>query len=281
MEAYRSGKKSLELCCYVAGAGAFAVFLRWLQLQLSFDDLGLAEPSALHVFVALFLLACAGVYLHFIQRFDRQRLYLPEEFSLSFSNREKAFRILRIAAGAVVVVGALLLFMQSETDRNSGDFRILALLGVLSGAAFPLWLGAANREEQAQPWLLCVLGLIPIVWLAAWLIICYKHNTINSVIWSYVIELLAVALSMDAFFRLAGFVFSKPNWKRCLFSCMLAAVLCFMTLAEERYLGEQIMFLGIGLELTLCCWIMVKNFEQGEEPVRAPKKETTGGFEEL
>ena len=28
MEDFRSGKKSLELACYIAGAGAFGVFLR-------------------------------------------------------------------------------------------------------------------------------------------------------------------------------------------------------------------------------------------------------------
>ena len=32
-------KKSLEITCYVAGAGAFGVFLRWLQDQLAFDEI--------------------------------------------------------------------------------------------------------------------------------------------------------------------------------------------------------------------------------------------------
>ena len=49
MEDYRSGKKSLELACYIGGAGAFGVFLRWLQLQLAFNELGLPDPSAFHV----------------------------------------------------------------------------------------------------------------------------------------------------------------------------------------------------------------------------------------
>ena len=34
LQEFRSGKKSLELICYIAGAGAFGVFLRWMQLQL-------------------------------------------------------------------------------------------------------------------------------------------------------------------------------------------------------------------------------------------------------
>ena len=38
--------KPLELTLYAAGAGAFGVFLRWLEDQLAFNELGLAEKSA-------------------------------------------------------------------------------------------------------------------------------------------------------------------------------------------------------------------------------------------
>ncbi len=48
LQEFRSGKKSLELICYIAGAGAFGVFLRWMQLQLAFNELGLAEKSSFH-----------------------------------------------------------------------------------------------------------------------------------------------------------------------------------------------------------------------------------------
>ena len=43
LQEFRSGKKSLELICYIAGAGAFGVFLRWMQgkeqLPRRFDPL--------------------------------------------------------------------------------------------------------------------------------------------------------------------------------------------------------------------------------------------------
>ena len=54
MDEFKYGKKSLELCCYVIGGGAFSVFLRWLQNQLAFNELGLPEKSSLHVFLVLF-----------------------------------------------------------------------------------------------------------------------------------------------------------------------------------------------------------------------------------
>ena len=50
-------KKSLEITCYVAGAGAFGVFLRWLQDQLAFDENGLSEKSVFNFLVPLLLIA--------------------------------------------------------------------------------------------------------------------------------------------------------------------------------------------------------------------------------
>ena len=281
MEEFRTGKKSLELCCYVAGAGAFGVFLRWLQVQLAFNELGLPDRSTLHVVVVLFIAASAAVFYRFIRLFSRERMYLPDGFSEAFSNNGRLYQIIRIASGAVLCIGAVLLFMQTDTDKNSTDYRVIALLGLLSGVAFPFWLSSANREKQPNAWLLCVLAFAPMIWLAAWMVVCYKLNTINSVIWSFIIELGAVAVSMFAFFRLGGYVFRKPKWKHCLFFCMFSAMLCIMALADERYLGLQVMFLAIAIENLCCCWIMVRNLEQKEAPPKAPRKETTGGFEEL
>ena len=62
---FRSGKKSLELGCYTLGAGAFGVFLRWLQAQLAFNELGLPDPSAFHILLILYVVAAALVFLFF------------------------------------------------------------------------------------------------------------------------------------------------------------------------------------------------------------------------
>lgn len=279
MEEYRSGKKSLEIACYVGGAGAFGVFLRWMQHQMAFNELGLPEKSLFHPVLILFALAAAGVFLYFIHRFELQRLYLPDEFSAAFSNTGKWYLLARVAAGLVICAGAALLYMQVEADKNSADYRLLAILAIVSGISFPLWLGSANREPQPNVWLLCALSFFPMLFLAAWMVICYKVNTINSVIWSYATELVAVAAAMFAFFRLGGYLFGRPKWTHTLFTCMFASALCFVCLADERYLGMQIIFLGLAAELLLVSWIMIKNLNKGEAPQK--KKKSTGGFESL
>ena len=97
MEEFRMGKKSLELCCYVAGAGAFGVFLRWLQVQLAFNELGLPDPSGLHIVVLLFVAVCAAVFYYFIRRFAKARLYLPDDFSVFFHDEIELLYESRVA----------------------------------------------------------------------------------------------------------------------------------------------------------------------------------------
>ena len=279
LQEFRSGKKSLELICYIAGAGAFGVFLRWMQLQLAFNELGLPEKSSFHVFLILFVLAAGLVFFRFVRGFEKNHLFLPDSFSEAFSNPGKFYRLARIAAGLAVCAGAVLLFTQTREDKHETDYLVLSVLGFLSGLAFPIWLSRADSENETAPWLLCVLSAIPMFLLAAWMVVCYKLNTINSVVWSYVPELVAVGFAMFAFFRLGGWAFGRPKWQICLFLCMVAASLCILNLADERWLGLQVMFLGLAAELILCCWIMVTNLQKGEAP---PKRKTnTGGFEAL
>ena len=279
LEEYRSGKKSLELACYIGGAGAFGVFLRWLQLQLAFNELGLPDPSLFHPLLLLYAVAAAFVFLYFIRRYDNRRLYLPDEFPEAFAHVGKLYVAARIVSGLLVSAGGVLLYMQVEEDRHSTDWRLVAILAIVSGIAFVLWMTAANRESQPSVWLLCVLAFFPMFFLAAWMVICYKVNTINSVAWSYGPEMVAVAASMFAFFRLGGYVFGRPKWKRTLFCCMFAAMLCITCLADQRWLGMQVIFVGLAAELLLCSWVMVKNFRKGEAPEK--KEKSTGGFEEL
>ena len=61
-------KKSLEISCYVCGAGAFGVFFRWLQDQMAFDEAGLAERSVFNYLVPLAILAAALLFNRFIEQ---------------------------------------------------------------------------------------------------------------------------------------------------------------------------------------------------------------------
>lgn len=273
-------KKVLEISCYVAGAGAFGVFLRWLQDQLAFNDAGLPDPSAFHVMLPLYFLIAALVFRSFVKRFDEANLVMPEDFRPAFANEGKLYAFLRWVIGLLMIAGGLLLLMTSETDKYAGMLRVLSLTAVVVGISFIALMTAANREK-VSPTLLCLYAFMPIFLYAAWLIYDYRSNSINPVVWSYAMEVVTVIMAMVAFFRVAGFVFNAPSWRRCLFDVMLAAVLCLASLADERYMGMQVILFATALMFLYYNWVMICNLRPGEEKKEEEKTEAEDGFERL
>ncbi len=270
-------KRALEISCYVAGAGAFGVFFRWLQDMIAFNELGLVDRSAFNVLVPLFVLAMAAVYLRFLSQDEKKHLALPEEFSAALGSDYRLYAVLSWLAAAVVVAGALALLAKSETDKFVKFLRVLSVMGALSGLSTALLMDQAARGQE-RPAPLCVLSLPPIVFFATWLIYTYRANSINSVLWAYVPEMVTVIAAMFAFARIAGFAFGTPNGKRARFDAMLGASLCIMSLADERHTGMQLMLAGTALQLMLYNWAMICNLKQSRpQPAAQPED----GFDRL
>ena len=271
-------KKALEINAYVAGAGAFGVFFRWMQRQLAFED-GLVKGSVWNVIVPLSILVVGYVFLRFVDRFKNERCYLPDELEEALVSPGKLYTIVRWAVGILMCVGALAVLATCETDKNAVMLRVVALLAGLSGLSFPLLLSAANRKRVWMgPKVLCLFSFLPMLLFAVWLILSYKENAINSVIWDYSIEIITLCVGMVSFFRVGGFAFGQPNCWRAMFFAMFGAFLCIMSLADSRNIGLQIILLSAALMLINYNWIMVANLRSREaEEKEAP----SDGFERL
>ena len=275
-------KKSLEITCYVAGAGAFGVFLRWLQDQLAFDENGLSEPSVFNLLVPLMLLAAAWMFTRVINKIQDDKCYVPRDFCDALFNPGKLFAIARWAIGLLMCLGSVVLLMTSETDVDADFIRIICLLGFLSGLAFPFVLGSANYDEFANVRFVRLCMMMPILLFSAWLILCYKQNSYNSVVWSYVIEMATIIVALLAFFRIAGYAFFAPNWRKCMLAIMMGAAMCIMSLADERYMGMHIIMLSAALMLILYNWILFKNLRKKvkRSEIQEPQSDE-GGFEQI
>ena len=275
-------KKSLDITCYVAGAGAFGVFLRWLQDQLAFDENGLSEPSVFNFLVPLMLLAAAWMFTRFINKIQDDKCYVPRDFCDALFNPGKLFAVARWAIGLLMCLGSVVLLMTSETDVDADFIRIICLLGFLSGLAFPFVLGSANYDEFANVRFVRLCMMMPILLFSAWLILCYKQNSYNSVVWSYVIEMATIIVALLAFFRIAGYAFFAPNWRKCMLAIMMGAAMCIMSLADERYMGMHIIMLSAALMLILYNWILFKNLRKKvkRSEIQEPQSDE-GGFEQI
>lgn len=270
-------KKTLEISCYVCGAGAFGVFFRWLQDMIAFDENGLAEPSAFHVLVPLYIIICAIVFLRMVDKAKNRRYYLPAEFNEALRNEGKLFTIARWAAGIIMAAGGLVVLATCEVEKEAGMLRILALLAILSGISYPLVLSEANTERPRYR-MMCVCSIMPVLMFSFWLVTSYKINSINSVVWAYGIEIIAVIVAALAFFRMAGFAFGAPSPWRSMFFAMFGTAMCIMAIADSRNFGLQLVLLGAAIMLALYNWIMISNLQRKAAPIRYQPDD---GFERL
>ena len=276
-------KRSLEITCYVCGAGAFGVFFRWLQVMMAFDEAGLNEKSVFNVLVPLVIAASAWLFLRFLNQIRAERRYVPKEYCEALYNPGRLFTAARWVAGGVMALGALVLFVAAETDVNSELLRILAILAFCSGITYPLVLGEANYEELGRVGLLRFFMLLPVLTYSLWLIISYKQNSYNSVPWDYAIEMLSIIAAMLAYFRVMGFAYFVPDGRKCMFAVMMCAMLSIMNLADSRYMGMQMVIMGTAIQMALYNWVLIMNLKKREKKKTAEEEQPVddGGFKHL
>lgn len=278
MEKYLMRKRALETCCYVAGAGAFGVFVRWLQVMMAFNEEGLVDKSFFNFALPIFCLAAAFMFLRFVDKLRLERYYLPENFYEALRNEHVIYTTLRWLIGVVMSVGGVMLLISAETDKNAEFLQILAGMAIVNGLLFPLFLTTANKPHAAAPRLSCFCAFWPILMFCMWLVTTYKINAINSVLWAYAPEIITHIIVINAFYHIAGFPFGSPNPWRSLFFCMMGCAMCILVIADERYMGMQLMYGASAAMLLMYTWIMIANLLRREKEEEETPQD---GFERL
>ncbi|MCR4607596.1 MAG: hypothetical protein K5771_07715 [Oscillospiraceae bacterium] len=269
--------RALETCCYIVGAGAFGVFIRWLQNVAGTNDDQLYNDSLWSFLVPLVIIIGALVFVGMVRKLGKDRLYVDEDVCEALKNSGRIYQAIRIAIGVIMAAGSALLIAQCELDNAANLLRILGILGFSTGVSFPIMMKWYNQTERRVS-LMYIFAMLPVIMFCVWLIATYKQNDINGVVWQYGVEIVAVCAAICAFFRAAGFSFYSVKSPRILFSSFFGAFILIVTLADERYLGQQIMILGSVGMLLYYDWVLIVNMKQKEAPLSYQPRD---GFEHL
>ena len=141
--------RALETCCYIVGAGAFGVFIRWLQNVAGTNDDQLYNDSLWSFLVPLVIIIGALVFVGMVRKLGKDRLYVDEDVCEALKNSGRIYQAIRIAIGVIMAAGSALLIAQCELDNAANLLRILGSLGFFTGVSFPImmiWYTQAERR---------------------------------------------------------------------------------------------------------------------------------------
>jgi hypothetical protein len=197
-------------------------------------------------------MVAAAVFLFQVRKL--RRFNAPTEPTAAFYSRNPPFPLLMLVSGILAAAGAVLMFRQGDLL-----IKILALLGLLAAACLAFYPEAKSRGDLG-----CLLAAVPVLFFCFWLIVSYKENADDPVLWDYAIEILAIASSALAFYYMAGYHFYRAKPMRSVYFILLAAFFCTMTLADRRGLGASLMFSAAALSFFTLGWILIRNLRQKE-----------------
>ena len=102
--------------------------------------------------------------------------------------------------------------------------------------------------------------MLPVLFFCLWLVVFYKENAANPILWSYGMEILAIAMCLLAVFRLSAYLFYRAKPRRTIFACMLALITSLATLTDSVSLGARAVLGGWGIGAAVMCWVIINNF---------------------
>ena len=232
-------KDSLLIIGTAAVGGAFGFFCRWLQLSSALDaETGLMRvgASASRILIALCVVVAAVQLLHTVRLRDR----LPDtEGPEFFEGGGAVYRFFCAAMGLLTAVGGVLMLIGAVRGGVNLLMLFLSLLAVFAG----LTMSALSLSATASIPMRCFCCTVPVLFFCFWLVVAYKINASNPVIWSFCMQLLAVAANALGWFYVAGLAYGKPKPDRMLFFCQLAPFLSIIVLSESHSVGEQMALL--------------------------------------
>ena len=263
-------KHALTLTCTACVFGAFGVFCRWIQGMSAFEENGLYKTGNAWGFILIILyLAAAGAMIGFALYFRRhEKLASPPEFGLAIAGNARLGLPVAAALTLAMAAGSVMLFVTAGGETFAPLLRLLALLGLLCAAGFMGLAGSMNKPSpggSGREAGLCLASALPVVFCCFWLVVSYRQDAATSVVWSYAPEIIAITVTLLAFYYVAGHAYGRPRPFAAIFFCEFGAFCCFVTLPDERLFALQGIFFVLAVMQLYFGLLLTANLRPAEE----------------
>jgi len=246
-------KQSIVSCVTVGVFGALAFFLRWGQVNNSFEaDTGLLTPGSFWTTGLMIFCVVAAGAIAFLS-LSLQKRAMPMEYAVAMKVDTVKFPAAALVLGVIVFIGSIGIVL------NPGDVTLMrwtGVLGILTAAAFPV-IAASPRGKGGA--LACTASFIPVIFYCCWLVAAYQQNAENTVVWSFSIEILAIAFSTLGFYYAAGYVFNRPQPRKTVFFCLTGAFFAITAIGDFPGTSISLILIATALMQLLIAALLISN----------------------
>lgn len=254
-------RKEASLAMFTCVTAAVSSFIRWVQNNNIYErSTGLVRPS---IWNNIMLAACAFtvIGLAFLT-FRLKNSDARGDYRTALRARTILFPAAALILGVGMVAGAFMLIRGRGDSMYPNLNLILAVFAVLCGASFPAL--ALGPKKDSSGAFICVCSVMPVFFFCCWLVICYRENSANPVLWSFAFEILAICAAALGFYYLAGYAFQRAKPYHTIFFSQLGAFLCIVALGDDRILAKQLFLLTSGLMLLMQSTVLTARMKTTE-----------------
>ena len=244
------------MCSYVLVAAAFCGFVRWVQNQAAFEvDTGLMLPGNFWS-KATFVLCLAAILgiVYFVRALWYKGLYPTTDFG-TLINGPRVW-VYRVSRGIAVTA-----FLIAGYELYSSMVRTLCMLAIAAAWGF-MKLSEVPYGTKRSTFMETIWCALPAVMYVYWLIVSYRTHAAVPAVWSYAVEVFAIAASILGLFYFAGYGFDFPRPYAAMGGLMTGAFLSLVSLLDSRNIGLALMLAaGAAMQLYFV-WMIITSLSE-------------------
>lgn len=251
-------KNAITITVTTLVLGIFGAFLRWLQTLNAFEkDTGLiiqgAGTTLVYVIYCIVAIAIICVLtLLWLRQFDR-----ADDAGRALKTSNVAPAILTWVFCGIFIAASCLNMFSADLARFPAMQRLLGAGGIFAGLCFPFLFGKKGSAEP-RPFGRTAAAIATLFY-CYWLIFCYRTYAENPTVWSYAIEILAIAATTVGLYYLATYFFGAGKFSRTLIVIQVAAFFDISTIFDPRSRALEVMVIVSAGVMLLAEYILIEN----------------------